>query len=49
MGQEILVVDDEIDIRSLIADILHDEGYKCRTASESDGAFEIIPGLRREY
>ena len=25
MGQEILVVDDEIDIRSLIADILHDE------------------------
>ena len=42
MGQEILVVDDEIDIRSLIADILHDEGYKCRTASESDGAFEIM-------
>ena len=42
MSQEILVVDDEVDIRSLIADILHDEGYICRTASDSDGALEII-------
>lgn len=42
MGQEILVVDDEIDIRNLIADILQDEGYKCRTASDSGGAFDVM-------
>ena len=36
MADEILVVDDEDDIRSLIADILEDEGYSCRTASNSD-------------
>ena len=44
MGQEILVVDDEIDIRNLIADILQDEGYECRTAPDSDGA--SIYGLK---
>ena len=44
MGQEILVVDDEIDIRNLIADILQDEGYKCRTAPDSGGAFDVMRG-----
>jgi two-component system nitrogen regulation response regulator NtrX len=39
---DILVVDDERDIRTLIADILEDEGHRVRQAAESDSAlFEI--------
>ena len=41
MAGEILVVDDEDDIRSLIADILEDEGYRCHTASDSEGALAL--------
>ena len=37
MALEILVVDDEADIRELIAAILGDEGYATRTAKDSDG------------
>jgi two-component system nitrogen regulation response regulator NtrX len=36
MALEILVVDDESDIRELIAAILADEGYATRTAKDSD-------------
>ncbi|SFH35324.1 two-component system, NtrC family, nitrogen regulation response regulator NtrX [Palleronia marisminoris] len=32
---DILIVDDERDIRELVADILEDEGYTCRKASNS--------------
>lgn len=46
MADEILVIDDEDDIRSLIADILEDEGYKCRTASNSDGALAAVAERR---
>ena len=46
MAGEILVVDDEDDIRSLIADILEDEGYRCRTASDSEGALAAISEKR---
>ena len=42
MARDILVVDDEVDIRDLIAGILNDEGYETRTAAESDGALEEI-------
>ena len=35
MAYDILVVDDEADIRDLIAGILDDEGYNTRTASDS--------------
>lgn len=49
MANEILVVDDELDIRSLIADILRDEGFECREAANSQQTLacldEQIPGL----
>ena len=38
MAQEILIVDDEPDIRLLIAGVLEDEGYAVRQAGDSDGA-----------
>ncbi|MEO1001341.1 MAG: sigma-54 dependent transcriptional regulator, partial [Pseudomonadota bacterium] len=39
---DILVVDDEPDIRDLVADILEDEGHGTRTAADADGAFAAI-------
>jgi two-component system nitrogen regulation response regulator NtrX len=38
MAQDILIVDDEADIRHLIAGILQDEGYQTREAADSDAA-----------
>ncbi|GGG29111.1 sigma-54-dependent Fis family transcriptional regulator [Caldovatus sediminis] len=38
MAHEILIVDDEPDIRALIEGILTDEGYECRQAHNSDSA-----------
>ena len=38
MASEILIVDDEADIRDLVAGILQDEGYVTRTARNSDDA-----------
>ena len=35
MANDILIVDDEADIRDLVAGILDDEGYKTRTARDS--------------
>ncbi len=49
MANEILVVDDEPDIRNLIAGILSDEGFECREAANSEQTLacldERIPGL----
>jgi two-component system nitrogen regulation response regulator NtrX len=42
MGLDILVVDDEPDIRELISGVLEDEGYTVRTAKNSDGAMQAI-------
>jgi two-component system nitrogen regulation response regulator NtrX len=42
MAYDILVVDDEADIRGLIADILRDEGYSCREAANSRQALEAL-------
>ncbi|HMS45117.1 MAG TPA: response regulator, partial [Alphaproteobacteria bacterium] len=42
MSRDILVVDDELDIRRLIAGILDDEGYKTRLASNSTEALNLI-------
>lgn len=42
MAHDILIIDDEKDIRSLIADILGDEGYNCQQASNSDEALDKI-------
>ncbi|EKE09001.1 MAG: hypothetical protein ACD_16C00225G0002 [uncultured bacterium] len=42
MSQDILVVDDEPDIRELVAGILKDEGYTCRVASTGEEALDQI-------
>ncbi|MBV9626626.1 MAG: sigma-54-dependent Fis family transcriptional regulator [Xanthobacteraceae bacterium] len=46
MASDILIVDDEADIRELVAGILQDEGYETRTARDSDTAMNAIE-LRR--
>ena len=38
MALDILVVDDERDIRELVAGVLEDEGYEARLAADSDAA-----------
>lgn len=42
MSFDILIIDDEQDIRNSISDILDDEGYQPRTALNSQTAFEEI-------
>ena len=42
MALDILIVDDEADIRRLIAGILEDEGFESREAGDSVEAFEAI-------
>ena len=42
MASDILVVDDEADIRELISGILEDEGHTCRLARDSDEALLAI-------
>ena len=46
MALEVLVVDDEADIRELVAGVLEDEGYTVRTAADSTGALEAIEERR---
>lgn len=42
MASDILIIDDEADIRELVAGILSDEGHETRTAHDSDSAFASI-------
>jgi two-component system nitrogen regulation response regulator NtrX len=42
MTADILIIDDEADIRDLISDILKDAKYSTRTAVDSDSAFKAI-------
>ncbi len=42
MSLDVLVVDDEADIRDLISDILKDEGFSPRAAANSTQAFKTI-------
>jgi two-component system, NtrC family, nitrogen regulation response regulator NtrX len=42
MAAEILIVDDEEDIRDLVAGILDDEGYETRTARDADSALAAL-------
>src|SRR3954465_15627868 len=42
MAHDILIVDDEADIRMLIAGVLHDEGYATREAANSEEALAAI-------
>ena len=46
MTSEILIVDDEADIRDLVAGILEDEGFAPRTARDSDSALAEIANRR---
>ncbi len=46
MANDILVVDDEADIRDLVAGILEDEGYMVRTAGNADDALTAIESRR---
>jgi two-component system nitrogen regulation response regulator NtrX len=46
MASDILIVDDEADIRELVAGILQDEGYLTRTARDSDDALASIAARR---
>jgi two-component system nitrogen regulation response regulator NtrX len=46
MSADILIVDDEADIRDLVAGILEDEGFKCRTAANADAALGEIASRR---
>jgi len=46
MAHDILIVDDEADIRALLAGILEDEGYSTREAGDSDQALERIRSRR---
>lgn len=42
MARDILIIDDEEDIRELIAGILEDEGYSARSAADSDQCLQAI-------
>jgi two-component system nitrogen regulation response regulator NtrX len=42
MAADVLVVDDEADIRELVAGILSDEGYHVRTAADSEQALAAV-------
>jgi two-component system, NtrC family, nitrogen regulation response regulator NtrX len=46
MASDILVVDDEADIRELVSGILEDEGHRCRLARDSDEALRAIEERR---
>ena len=42
MALDLLIVDDEADIREIMSDILRDEGYDCREAANSADALQAI-------
>src|SRR5688572_5997538 len=46
MALEVLVVDDEADIRELVSGVLEDEGYAVRSAADSTAALDAIDERR---
>ena len=46
MALDILIVDDETDIRELVAGVLEDDGYEARGAADSDAALAAIADRR---
>jgi two-component system nitrogen regulation response regulator NtrX len=46
MAHDILIVDDEADIRALVVGILEDEGYSCREAGTDEAALAAIQARR---
>lgn len=46
MALDVLIVDDEQDIRDLVSGVLEDEGYTARAAADSDAALDAIRDRR---
>ncbi|HEY1962825.1 MAG TPA: sigma-54 dependent transcriptional regulator [Rhizomicrobium sp.] len=46
IAPEILIVDDEEDIRDLVSGILRDEGYETRVAADAEGALNAVRARR---
>ena len=46
IAPDVLIVDDEEDIRELIAGILKDEGYEARVAADADGTLNAVRARR---
>jgi two-component system nitrogen regulation response regulator NtrX len=46
MALDVLIVDDEQDIRDLVSGVLEDEGYHARSAADSDSALDAIRDRR---
>lgn len=46
MALDVLIVDDEADIRELVAGVLEDEGFETRLAANSDEALEALAARR---
>ena len=46
IAPDVLIVDDEQDIRELIAGILKDEGYEARVAADADGTLNAVRARR---
>ena len=46
MALDILIVDDEQDIRDLVSGVLEDEGFTTRTAADSDAALQALAERR---
>jgi two-component system nitrogen regulation response regulator NtrX len=46
MALEVLVVDDEADIRELVSGVLEDEGYSVRTAGDSNSTLDAVEERR---
>jgi two-component system, NtrC family, nitrogen regulation response regulator NtrX len=46
MALDILIVDDEQDIRELVSGVLEDEGYACRTAANSTATLQALAERR---
>ncbi|HUJ47156.1 MAG TPA: sigma-54 dependent transcriptional regulator, partial [Rhizomicrobium sp.] len=46
IAPDVLIVDDEQDIRELIAGILKDEGYEARIAADADGTLNAVRARR---
>lgn len=42
MALDVLIVDDEADIRTMVAGILSDEGYETRVAGDADSALQAV-------
>jgi two-component system, NtrC family, nitrogen regulation response regulator NtrX len=46
MALDILIVDDESDIREIVSGVLEDDGYETRSAADSDAALAAIADRR---